>query len=156
VYGPYDNFDPEGGMVVPSLIRRAVDGERPLTVWGDGTPVRDFIHARDVARGMLIVMEKGLGRPVNLGSGTGTPIRRLVEVVVAALGEPCQVVWDTSKPAGDRMRVLDVQRAREIGFSPEISIEDGIAETMAWYRAHRAGLPKRYDVFKDQVFRPSA
>jgi GDP-L-fucose synthase len=101
-------------------------------------------------------MEKGLGRPVNLGSGTGVSIRQLVEVVVAALGEPCEVKWDTTKPAGDRMRVLDVARAREIGFKPEISIEDGIRETMAWYRAHRAGLPRRYDVFKDQVFRPSS
>jgi GDP-L-fucose synthase len=156
VYGPYDNFDPEGGMVVPSLIRRAVEGERPLTVWGDGSPVRDFIHARDVARGMLLVMEKGLGRPVNLGSGTGVSIRRLVEVVVGALGEPCEVAWDTSKPAGDKMRVLDVARATAIGFRPEVSLEEGIAETMAWYRANRTKLPARYDVFKDATFRPQA
>jgi len=154
VYGPYDNFDPEGGMVVPSLIRRAVEGERPLTVWGDGSPVRDFIHARDVAAGMLLVMERGLGKPVNLGSGTGVSIRRLVEVVVGALGEECDIVWDTTKPAGDKMRVLDTSRAQSFGFRPSVSLEEGIAETMAWYRAHRVSMPARYDVFKDSTFRP--
>jgi GDP-L-fucose synthase len=137
---------------------QTVSGRSPSTARriSDGSPVRDFIHARDVARGMLLVMEKGLGRPVNLGSGTGVSIRRLVEVVVGALGESCEVVFDVSKPAGDRMRVLDVARARAIGFAPEVTLEHGIAETMAWYRRHRAALPGRYDVFKDKTFRPAA
>jgi len=58
--GPYDNFDPENAMVIPSLIKRAVDGENPLTVWGDGSPIRDFIYAEDVARGMMLAVEKGI------------------------------------------------------------------------------------------------
>ena len=71
IYGPYDNFDPANSMVVPSLIRRALAGEDPLTVWGDGSPIRDFIHAEDVARGMMLAVEKGVTEPINLGSGTG-------------------------------------------------------------------------------------
>ena len=82
VYGPYDNFDPKNAMVIPSLIRRAMSGEDPLVVWGDGSAIRDFIFARDVARGMLLVMEKAPGLPINLGSGTGVDIKTIVEIIV--------------------------------------------------------------------------
>jgi len=100
VYGPNDNFDPENAMVIPSLINRAMGGEDPLTVWGDGTPVRDFIHARDVARGMMLMVEEGVNEPVNLGSGSGASIRDIVEIIVANLPAPPEVVWDTeNRPA---------------------------------------------------------
>ena len=85
VYGPYDNFEPANSMVIPSLIRRAIDGENPFTVWGDGSPVRDFIHARDVAKGMILAIEKGCGRAINLGSGNGTSIKNLVEIILKQL-----------------------------------------------------------------------
>lgn len=147
VYGPYDNFDPENAMVIPSLIRRAVDGENPLTVWGDGMPVRDFIHARDVARGMMRVVEKGETRPVNLGSGKGVTIREIAEVILKNLPQKTEIVWDTSKPAGDRKRLMDISRARALGFEPSVSLEEGIAETMEWYRAHKEEINKRYNVF---------
>src|SRR5262249_46693450 len=119
VYGPYDNFDPANAMVVPSLIARAVGGERPLTVWGDGTPIRDFIHARDAARGMMIVVEQGFNRPVNLGSGDGVRIKDVAETVARLMD--IELVWDTGKPAGDAKRVLSSKRARALGFRPEIS-----------------------------------
>jgi GDP-L-fucose synthase len=148
VYGPYDNFDLANAMVVPSLIHRAVSGENPLTVWGDGTPVRDFIHARDCARGMMLVMERSDGKPVNLGSGIGISIHQLVDSVVNALEKKPEVVWDSSKPKGDAKRIMDVSRAQSLGFKPEISIEEGIRETLNWYRSHGREAGRRYDVFE--------
>jgi GDP-L-fucose synthase len=145
VYGPYDNFDTDNAMVIPSLVRRAVDGEDPFVVWGDGTPVRDFIHSRDVARGMLLCMEKGLGQSVNLGSGTGVSIRRIVDIIIGNLKDKPKLVWDTSKPSGDKKRLMDISRARTIGFSPEVSIEEGIKEVMDWYGNNKALADKRFN-----------
>ena len=150
IYGPFDNFAPESAMVIPSLIRRALDGDDPLTVWGDGSPVRDFIHAHDVARGMILVMEQQARRPINLGSGLGVRIRDLVELIVGHLEKRPQVVWDTVRPSGDRQRVMDITRARALGFEPSISIDQGITDTMRWYKAHRQAPSPRYDVFADQ------
>lgn len=147
IYGPYDNFDPNNAMVIPSLIRRAVEGENPFVVWGDGSPVRDFIHARDVALGMLLAVEKGIREPINLGSGVGITIRELVEIIVGNLEHRPEIVWDTSKPAGDRKRVMDLTRARSHGFEPTVSFADGIREVMDWYRANKGVAEKRYNVF---------
>ncbi len=149
VYGPYDNFDPDTAMVIPSLIKRAMDGENPLSVWGDGSPVRDFIHARDVARGMMIALEKADGKPVNLGSGVGVTIRRIVEIIVGNMEVKPEVIWDTSKPSGDNKRLMDMSRAKAMGFEPVISIEDGIKEVMDWYRDNRDIVNKRYNVFTE-------
>lgn len=147
VYGPYDNFDPENAMVIPSLIARALGGENPLVVWGDGTPIRDFIHARDVARGMMLAMEKLPEKPVNLGSGNGVSIKQIVDIIVKNLDKEPNVFWDTSKPTGDKKRLMDISRARYMGFTPEISIEDGIRETMEWYKSNKHLISKRYNVF---------
>ncbi len=147
IYGPFDNFDPANAMVVPSLIRRALSGEDPLTVWGDGSPIRDFIHAEDVARGMMLAVEKGITEPINLGSGKGVTIKQLVEIIVSHLPKKPKVVWDTSKPAGDKKRLMDMTRARKYGFEPQISFEQGIAGVMEWYLKHQAEVGKRYNVF---------
>ncbi len=147
VYGPYDNFDFQNAMVVPSLIKRAIDGENPLVVWGDGSARRDFIHARDVARGMLLAATHANGEPINLGSGVGVSIKQLVETIVSYLDLKPDVIWDTTKPKGDQMRVMDITRARAIGFEPEISLAQGIKEVMTWYAENRQTTTKRYDVF---------
>ncbi len=147
VYGPWDNFSLENAMVIPSLIKRAVDGDDPLRVWGDGSAERDFIHAWDVARGMLLVTARGVQEAVNLGSGTGASIRRVVEIIVANLDRKPEIVWDTTKPMGDRRRVMDVARARAIGFEPSIALEEGIPQVMEWYRNHGKAAAGRYDVF---------
>lgn len=152
VYGPYDNFDPNNAMVIPSLIRRAVDGEDPLVVWGDGSAIRDFIHARDVARGMLRAIEKEITEPFNLGSGIGTSIKELVEIVVSNLDSKPKVVWDTTKPAGDRRRVLDTTRAKSFGFEPSISIREGVRSTVKWYQENRGKTDQRYNVFTETKF----
>lgn len=149
VYGPYDNFDPENAMVVPSLIHRALSGENPLVVWGDGSAIRDFIHARDVARGMMQVVEQGYTKPVNLGSGVGVTIKQIAEIVTGLI-PGMKLEWDTSKPSGDAKRLMDTKRAESIGIRPQVSIEDGIAETMEWYRANRDQADKRYNAFTEK------
>jgi GDP-L-fucose synthase len=149
VYGPYDNFDPQNAMVIPTLIKRALDGENPLIVWGDGTSIRDFIHAKDVARGMLLVMERGVEHPVNLGSGIGVSIKEIVEIIISNLEIKPDVIWDTSKPSGDKKRIMDISRAKALGFYPTISLKEGIAEVMEWYVKNRDYINKRYNVFTD-------
>lgn len=147
-YGPYDNFDLQNAMVVPSLIKRAVEGENPLRVWGDGTARRDFVHARDVAAGMLTVFERGCDKPVNLGSGVGTSIRDLVNIITALVHPRPTVEWDTSRPTGDALRVMDMSRARSLGVTQSVTLEEGIRETLEWYVAHRGSGAQRYDVFR--------
>ena len=138
-------------MVIPSLIRRAVDGENPLVVWGDGTPIRDFIHARDVAAGMLIMMDKMPEKPVNLGSGSGVTIKQVAEgVCKCVFGDSSALIWDTTKPSGDSRRLMNIDYARSFGFEPEISIEEGIAETVQWYRENRDIVGRRYNVFLEE------
>lgn len=155
VYGPYDNFDPNNAMVIPSLIKRAIDGETPLTVWGDGSPIRDFIHARDVARGMMLAVEKGINEPINLGSGTGVTIKEIAEIVAANMpGGAIDLVWDTSKPKGDAKRLMDMTRANAYGFKPEVSITDGIKETIAWYAANKSATDNRYNAFTETAHLP--
>lgn len=155
VYGPFDNFDPENAMVIPSLITRALSGEKPLTVWGDGSPIRDFIHARDVARGMMLAVEKGINEPINLGSGDGVSIKQIAETVAANVpGGPLPIEWDTTKPAGDARRLMDMSRAKSYGFECQISIEDGIKETIDWYIANKDEVGKRYNAFTDKAHVP--
>jgi len=148
VYGPGDDFS-STGMVIPSLIHRIVGGKNPLEVWGDGSTVRDFIHARDVARGMMLALEKGADcTPINLGSGTGVAIRDVVETLVDLVDDPPEVAWDITKPTGEPVRLMDLSRAREkIGFEPQVSLREGIRETLDWYLTHRDGADDRYDPF---------
>ena len=152
VYGPYDNFDPNTAMVVSALIGRVARGENPLVVWGDGSPVRDFIYSRDCAEGMLLALEKGANcSPVNLGSGKGVSIRELVDAIVACFDNPPQVEWDISKPSGNSIRLMDVTRAEELlGFNPRTSLQEGIRETVEWYNSEYATAGSRYSVFGQQ------
>jgi GDP-L-fucose synthase len=153
VYGPGDNFDPKTAMVIPALIARVAAGERPLTVWGNGKVVRDFIYADDVARGMLLAMALAAdGTPINLGSGEGISIGRVAEAIVAQGDDPPEIVWDTSKPSGEDARVLDTRRAQErLGFSCLYSFEEGIERTVRWYRAGHRHAAGRYNVFSEEA-----
>lgn len=150
VYGRYDNFNYQNAMVVPSLIKRAIDGEDPFVVWGDGTAIRDFIHAKDVARGMLFVMENDIYEPVNLGSGKEVCISELVETVVNCLDKKPKVVWDTNKPCGDRKRVMDMSRMTKYGYKTTVSLKEGISDTIAWYRMEK-GKYAIYNVFAEGI-----
>ncbi|MDD3312160.1 NAD-dependent epimerase/dehydratase family protein [Pseudodesulfovibrio sp.] len=149
VYGPFDNFDSENAMVVPSLIKRALTSDGTLSVWGDGSAIRDFIFAEDVAAGMLRVAEAAPDKPVNLGSGHGYSIRELVTAIAANMDNPPEIHWDTTKPTGDARRILDMDRARSLGFTPATSLTEGVRRTMEWYAANRDATSLRYDVYGD-------
>jgi GDP-L-fucose synthase len=138
-FGPFDNFDPKTALVVPALIARVLSGEDPFVVWGDGTAVRDFLYVDDVAHGLLLAYERGLGQgPINLGSGAGYSIADVVRAVLAACGRQVRVEWDTSRPAGEPCKVADITRAREIlGFAPQTTLADAIQRTVAWYRTRQ-------------------
>jgi GDP-L-fucose synthase len=154
VYGPKDNFDPETAMVIPALINRVSGGENPLVVWGDGSAIRDFIYSKDVAEGMLLAMEHGANcTPVNLGSGEGVSIREIVESILSCFPDPPEIKWDTSKPSGEPIRLVDMTRAKEmLGFSPRTSIGDGIAATVEWYKQNSASAKDRYNVFHQKDY----
>jgi GDP-L-fucose synthase len=147
IYGPWDNFDSENAMVIPSLIKRAFTCNGELTVWGDGSPIRDFIYSRDVARGMMIMAERNPVEPVNLGSGSGYTIKHLVDCIVKNMPEPPKVTWDTSKPNGDLKRIMDTACAKNYGFEAEISLEAGVREVMEWYKTNKDSTNTRYDIF---------
>ena len=134
VYGRGDNFEDGKAMVVPSIVKRICDGESPLVSWGDGTPIRDFIHASDVADGILLCYDNKITEPINLGCGEGISIKELVETIVKVHGENVDIVWDTNKPNGDKIRLMDMTRAKSYGFETKISLEDGIRELMDYYR----------------------
>ena len=145
VYGPHDNFDLDSAMVIPSLIRKAFSND-VLQVWGDGSSIRDFIHARDVARGMIFAVENKITEPLNLGSGDEISIKRIAEAV--AKEADVKIEWDTSKPTGDHRRVFDMERAKSHGFQPRISIEEGVKETIDWYLKNKSMADSGKDVFK--------
>lgn len=149
VFGPFDLFSSDG-MVVSALTYRACNGQNPLVVWGDGTAVRDFIYSKDLARGMMIMQEKMPDKPVNLGSGRGYSIRELAELVVKYANPGIELVFDTTKPSGDPIRVMDVSRAASYGFQVEVPLDIAIRETVEWYKNNRDSLEKRYNIFAEK------
>ena len=145
VYGPYDNFDPENAMVIPSLIRKAHDN-KILEVWGDGSPIRDFIHCRDVALGMIHLVKNRITEPVNLGSGSGISIKQIADIISKRFGK--EIKWLSDKPMGDKRRVFDTKRAEKYGFKTQISLEFGINETIDWFIENKEIIDERYNVFR--------
>jgi GDP-L-fucose synthase len=144
MYGPRDNFDLRTSHVIPAMIRKFLSardaGNTEVTLWGDGSPTREFIYADDAAEGMILAAEKyDSSEPVNLGSGDEISIKDLATQIAAAVGFTGSLLWDTSQPNGQPRRRLDVTRAKErFGFSAHTSLRDGLAKTVAWYLEHRS------------------
>ena len=133
VYGPGDNFDPENAMVIPSLMMRIARGENPLTVWGDGSAIRDFAFSTDVAMGTIQALNYGTrGDFVNLGSGVGYTIRQLIETMQEFIDFEFQ--FDPTKQAGFPRRIMDISRAKEwVEFDPKVSLREGLEMTWNWF-----------------------
>jgi len=144
LYGPRDNFDPKVSHVIPALIKKVVDaqqgGEKQITCWGDGTPTREFLHARDAAEGILLATERYDGsEPVNLGSSEEHSIADLARIVAEACAFKGEIRWDPTKPNGQPRRKLDITRAqKEFGFRSKVAFADGLRETVGWYHEARA------------------
>lgn len=144
-YGPRDNFDLKSSHVVAALIRKAVERQKPFAIWGTAEPTRDFIHARDIARGMLLALEKNpFANPMNLATGKSVKIIDLVHMILKLSGyEDAKILLDTNKPIGSRKRRISIAKAREkIGFVAQIPLEEGLKETINWYKSQMRALQK--------------
>ncbi|MEM9702820.1 MAG: GDP-L-fucose synthase [Planctomycetota bacterium] len=152
LYGPHDNFDLQTSHVIPALIRKMVEavdrGDDHVTAWGSGRASREFLFVRDAADGILAATERydpeprdgelG-GDPVNLGSNREITIRDLAGLIAEVVGFDGEIRWDESKPDGQPRRCLETTRAKErFGWTAATEFRDGLAETVAWYRTHRA------------------
>jgi GDP-L-fucose synthase len=137
LYGPRDNFDLETSHVIPALIRKMIESPEEVVLWGDGSPTREYLYVEDCAEGLVLAAERYDGpEPVNLGTGVETSIRETAELVAETVGFEGRIVWDTSMPNGQPRRSLDASRAEQLfGFRARTPLRDGIARTVAWYRA---------------------
>ena len=131
IYGEYDNFGEES-TVIASLVKKGCN-DKLLSVWGDGTPIRDFIHAEDVARGILMSYENKITEPINLGSGDGVRIRDIASIVATHYGK--EIEYDVTKPNGDNKRLMDMTRANSYGFHPQVDLETGIKRVIKYYES---------------------
>ena len=143
LYGPRDNFDLAASHVLPAFIRRFVDaaesGAEKVVLWGSGSPLREFLHVDDLAQAVLVASEKyDSSLHLNIGTGEDLSIKALAGLVAKAAGFSGEIEWDSSKPDGTPRKVLDVSRIKALGWKPTITLEAGIASTIAWYKAASA------------------
>ena len=145
LYGPGDNFDLAGSHVLPAMVRRFHEakeqGVESVTLWGSGTPRREFLHVDDLARACLFLLEAyDDPAPINVGVGVDLSVRSLAELVTGVVGYEGSLRWDTGKPDGTPRKLLDVSRIQELGWSAEIPLDEGVRSTYQWYVEHRADL----------------
>jgi len=143
LYGPGDNFDLQNSHVLPALIRRfheaRLRGDASLTVWGTGTPRREFLHVDDLADAVLYLLQFYDGEPiVNIGWGEDVTIRELAEMIMSVVGYRGRIIFDASKPDGTPRKLLDVSRLKDLGWQAKIRLVDGIHRTYAWFKEHSA------------------
>ena len=141
MYGPRDNFDLTTSHVLPALINRFVTAKRTgaseVTLWGTGSPKREFLHSRDLASAVLMATEKyDSDVHLNIGTGEDLTIKDLAHLVGTLAGFKGQTLWDATKPDGTPRKVMDVSRLKAMGWNPMISLEDGIQETIRWFEAN--------------------
>jgi GDP-L-fucose synthase len=142
LYGPEDNFDPRSSHVIPALIRKVHEaqqkGETKISVWGDGSPTREFLYSTDAARGIVMGTQYyNDPEPVNLGTGEEISIRNLIELICDLMKFEGEIVWETDKPNGQPRRCLDIERAEQaFGFTSDVGFKEGLLNTIDWYRKH--------------------
>jgi GDP-L-fucose synthase len=147
MYGPGDNFNLKNSHVLPALIRKFHDaktrGDASVTLWGTGSPKREFLHADDLGKACLFLLENyDDDVAINVGLGEDISIADLADLVKSIVGFEGKIDWDSSKPDGTPRKLLDVSRMKNLGWSPTISLEDGIASTYKWYLSELASKEK--------------
>jgi len=145
IYGPGDNFDLEKSHVLAALIRKVHEAklrnQREVTIWGTGTPQREFLHADDLADALRFLLENyDSSEIINVGCGEDLTIRELVEIVARVIGFEIDLVFDTTKPDGTPRKLLDTTRLQALGWKPQISLNDGIQQTYQWFLESSAQL----------------
>jgi GDP-L-fucose synthase len=138
LYGPGDNFDLKSSHVLPALIRKFHEAKirrsAEVTIWGTGTPLREFLHVDDLARACVVLLERyDSPEPINVGVGEDLTIRELAELVASVVGFNGRLAFDTTKPDGTPRKLMDVSRITALGWKPEITLRDGLASTYAWF-----------------------
>ncbi len=138
LYGPNDNFDLETSHVLPALIRKFIEAKQnnksEVTVWGSGTPLREFLHTDDLAKAVLLCMEKyDDAQQINVGSGVEISILDLANKIAEKVSFSGSIVMDANKPDGTPRKVLDITKVSNLGWKPTISLDQGIASTVEWY-----------------------
>lgn len=140
LYGPHDNFDLQSSHVIPAMIRKFLEardrGEPTVTLWGDGSPTREFLHVDDAARAFRLALQHYDGaEPVNVGSGEEISIKTLAETVAEVTGFAGEIIWDTNQPNGQPRRKLETSRAKAaFGFESRVRLTDGLHDVAEWYR----------------------
>ena len=140
LYGPYDNFDLENSHVLPALIRKFIDAKNTksetVTLWGSGTPLRDFMHVDDLSEAVIFCSEKfNENEHINIGSGQEISINNLAVLISNIVGFTGKIEWDKSRLDGTPRKVLDVSKLEAYGWTPKISLENGIRDTVNWYQS---------------------
>ena len=143
LYGPRDNFSDESSHVIPALIKKFYRGkqtkEESITIWGDGSPTREFLYVEDAAKAIVMATERyDRGEPCNVGTGKEISIKQLAILIKEMIGFGGDIIFDTTKPNGQPRRVLDTQKAyKEFGFKAMTELEDGLRKTIDWYREYQ-------------------
>lgn len=138
LYGPNDNFNTNTAHVLPSLIRKFHEAKphHPVSLWGDGTPKREFLYVDDLANALIFLMKNHNDpKPINVGTGKDISIKELAELIQFISGHTGEIVWDKTKPNGTPRKVLDISKIKQLGWSPHTKLEEGIKSTYAWYIA---------------------
>ena len=143
IYGPRDNFNLQSAHVVPALIKRFVEASKlkdsTVTLWGSGSPLREFIHVNDLALAVLKASEDyDSSMHLNIGTGEEISIKDLAHLIASLTNFEGEILWDASKPDGTPRKVLDISRMKALGWKPSISLEHGIASTINWYKTASA------------------
>ena len=150
VYGRHDNFDPNNAMVIPSLIKRLSEGENPLIVWGDGKPIRDFVHADDVASAMIFCIENNIEEPVNIASGIPVSIKELVNMICESWGD-ASYKFNGEGVQGDNRRLMSMDKLKGYGWEPTTTLQEGISDTINWFKNDHLSESERYNSFTEKV-----
>jgi GDP-L-fucose synthase len=139
LYGPNDNFHPENGHVIPAMIEKFVKNPQGVTLWGDGSPMREFMFSEDMADACIFLMNSKLcdGEVVNAGTGDEVSIKQLSQLIGDAVGFEGKIHWDTSKPNGTPKRPLDFSKIQSMGWKPKNTLAEGLAKTVQWYRENK-------------------
>ncbi len=142
LYGPNDNFDLENGHVFAAFVRKFVEAaERNLesvTLWGTGSPKREFLHVDDLAKAIIVCLEKyDSDEHINIGTGDDLTIKELATKIASAAGYKGKILWDSNKPDGTPRKVLDISKITNLGWKPSITLDSGIAQTVQWYQENK-------------------
>lgn len=138
LYGPNDNFDLESSHVMPAMMRKFHEAKEndnaPVTLWGSGTPLREFLHVDDMAKAVVFALEKQLpGHLYNLGTGADLTIKDLAVLIQKTVGHTGELIWDASKPDGTPRKLMEVSKLKNLGWESSIILEEGVRETYEWF-----------------------